>query len=1541
MAEKDNNKKNNKIKPFKIVIIGLIIAFFVIPILVYIVKVNDGKWDDNSSVRSVVYSKTATISGTRSISPSSSGNGYSYNANIEEITQEIIDEVNEDPTNSDVLIRYLGENVEEQKRLLAKFIKAEHITQYPDLRSKNFIGKETDDYELQGCIRIRRSGSGLSGESDEASQPLEYMPYDEFMEMVDKNDSNVLNYFTLQDSNYVRYETSFESSDNREEEEIEGTEDTQYSSIDESANSQIVVHLSPETQNLISLDDVSAWQKVTGGLASAEKTGNKSEIENYLRRNGTTYIEVPVRVWVNPNDNTDFRTTKSTIKKLVNKAVAPLFIDFFTDLYENCPNFIIDKSTTGSGTLRDGDWSSAHFYGCAFDVNWNTIGMTYGSKGNVHGPYTLEEWSSLPKNHAKYQTIYYGSPMEELIHKYSLDWGGQWKNLFDGMHISFIGDSSRSYLQDMVGTTSISLETLSDSSNKETRTDLIVATWMETTVEITSNEEDVESGTTTEYNISTSKFAYQSITDQITLTQDVLWDLLVITEDADFVSDLADIALNSKIIITVQDNLNIDIDTDVYNYDKEEKIDEDVAVKWVEDTGDDYTLHTESGSFEKKKITPYERTTVTTTKINTVNMDVTYADTWILTYKNKYTNQISELEQVSDKTYTGDDIEELANIENLIRDEKLTAGKYSQAQLQSEVGKVPDASAWVAEQKKNAESSIPTITTADIQNKLRTEANSQNEEIKNIIDRDISDIVSIIKSSNYSDEKRNYLFTLPGRNRPEVNGIIERTHGWYIIQIRKNPSLIINSVNIKEYDNKINQKKHNTIQVANNTYIQGTPVVKEKTNETVSTYSTVGLEWIKTWENYPLKQFMDGEISWESSSIVQKCVNEDGTMYKAFDEPGLNNSLNFAYGFKYTNSPQNYNSYAECIEQVRFLYQALHDIEDVSEVSDDAAIKEIMENYGHVGDEIPVEVADFAIMETYRITRESLIEHIENAQNTYGGAGIDEFTTEQLDALEMNYYAGWSNREEKVARIYKCILDGNDAELDSLIKYSGNDGSTSQKQYREDALRALFFEGKYRTSYYYLLNDEDEVLDPSDYTDGEMKSKYGFISLINKYPKARRNYISGAGFFFDALETRKDATEQADIMRWLLYLLTEDYNYAGYETDWLSLLERNDKYTVAASTDINVYTLQSKKEIVLNSDQLRDAITQAYKDSPDRQKNLLEHIDEFIQMQERYHVNALFAATVSVIESGAGTSWSAIDSSTNNWFSISGSYNGKTYHNPNSSNPLSWRVYPDVRTAIMDFGDLIANSTYYFKAGKYKVNDIAESYCDSTWGKAVNSEMKRVYKTIGINFGTEFTFGIEVYNTDGSVDISSLNQLKLALESYVGLKHCATDASHAASGIKVNNSDIARVRATGVKYWNSPYCVLGIYQCTWWAYGRASMYLESQGIADAYPTQYGNGGDYWKENIKGGWFNYGKTPKPNSLLSKAGTGTTGINACGHVMYVEAVDQINQRIYVSHAGGGTTWNGISCITFSELQNNRLYHGFIYLDEPKQDLSWVKR
>lgn len=95
---------------------------------------------------------------------------------------------------------------------------------------------------------------------------------------------------------------------------------------------------------------------------------------------------------------------------------------------------------------------------------------------------------------------------------------------------------------------------------------------------------------------------------------------------------------------------------------------------------------------------------------------------------------------------------------------------------------------------------------------------------------------------------------------------------------------------------------------------------------------------------------------------------------------------------------------------------------------------------------------------------------------------------------------------------------------------------------------------------------------------------------------------------------------------------------------------------------------------------------------------------------------------------------------------------------------------------------------------------------------------------------------------------------------------------------------------------------LSTYQCTWWAQGRASEYLENYGtVYKTYPTNEGNGGEYFKKNRENGWFNYGSTPKPNSLLS-----TTGSSGEGHVMYIEAVDTINGYYYASEAGSGAKW-----------------------------------
>ena len=119
---------------------------------------------------------------------------------------------------------------------------------------------------------------------------------------------------------------------------------------------------------------------------------------------------------------------------------------------------------------------------------------------------------------------------------------------------------------------------------------------------------------------------------------------------------------------------------------------------------------------------------------------------------------------------------------------------------------------------------------------------------------------------------------------------------------------------------------------------------------------------------------------------------------------------------------------------------------------------------------------------------------------------------------------------------------------------------------------------------------------------------------------------------------------------------------------------------------------------------------------------ILENAQAFLEMQEKYGVNAVFAACVTIAESSGGTNWAAIDPSTHNWFSIKGSYRG------NSKN--GWRSYPSFAAAVEDFGDLIANGSYYYKSGRYTVSQIGPTYCNEQWSVTVASLMTTAYEKV-------------------------------------------------------------------------------------------------------------------------------------------------------------------------------------------------------------------
>lgn len=111
---------------------------------------------------------------------------------------------------------------------------------------------------------------------------------------------------------------------------------------------------------------------------------------------------------------------------------------------------------------------------------------------------------------------------------------------------------------------------------------------------------------------------------------------------------------------------------------------------------------------------------------------------------------------------------------------------------------------------------------------------------------------------------------------------------------------------------------------------------------------------------------------------------------------------------------------------------------------------------------------------------------------------------------------------------------------------------------------------------------------------------------------------------------------------------------------------------------------------------------------------------------------------------------------------------------------------------------------------------------------------------------------------------------------------------------------------------------LGIYQCTWWANGRASEHIGKQ-----YNTS-GDGGEIYG-NARGK-YNRGSTPKPNSLVSYVGG-----SDYGHVAYVEAVD--DKYYVISHCGSGKSWYGLQKVEIGKAPwSGWSIVGFVYLDEP---------
>lgn len=224
--------------------------------------------------------------------------------------------------------------------------------------------------------------------------------------------------------------------------------------------------------DVLKISDTEAWQRLTNGMLSSRPTSkvisNAAEIRAEVKKK-IIPIEVKIRTW---DGSSGLKTKDKIITLQVNEELKEVWEGFFEDIYNEATDFVVADGEWG-GYRIDGlgygnvGEKSAHNYGAAVDLNWSR-----NPYGHVAPP-TKTEWDAMPNTREKYETIYIGSKVVEIAHKYTLSWGGEWNSVYDGMHFSYFADQSRDYLIQKWGNGQVAQTTSSNAAKVKSFEDVL------------------------------------------------------------------------------------------------------------------------------------------------------------------------------------------------------------------------------------------------------------------------------------------------------------------------------------------------------------------------------------------------------------------------------------------------------------------------------------------------------------------------------------------------------------------------------------------------------------------------------------------------------------------------------------------------------------------------------------------------------------------------------------------------------------------------------------------------------------------------------------------------------------------------------------------------------------------------------------------------------------------------------------------------------------------------------------------------------------
>lgn len=194
-------------------------------------------------------------------------------------------------------------------------------------------------------------------------------------------------------------------------------------------------------------------------------------------------------------------------------------------------------------------------------------------------------------------------------------------------------------------------DTTSSTTNNQNAGSYVVkvATWQESS-EVVKSTDSSEDRNENNHSMSTKTIPYQNAIAQYRMPFNYLWAMLLISQDKQYTFDLADLVRNSKIEITIHDNLEETTTIVKETYDQKYIYtgSADIKMECMDVPSNEPNSNmpqpiiqptfniTKNGSGEDTVTSTYKKETTTVNKVNTLDVALTLADTWCVKYEKEY-----------------------------------------------------------------------------------------------------------------------------------------------------------------------------------------------------------------------------------------------------------------------------------------------------------------------------------------------------------------------------------------------------------------------------------------------------------------------------------------------------------------------------------------------------------------------------------------------------------------------------------------------------------------------------------------------------------------------------------------------------------------------------------------------------------------------------------------------------------------------------------------------------------------------------------------